>query len=78
MRLFRLGASWGGVHSLISVSDPRRDRPAPDWLKRGPVWRLSIGLEAADDLLADLSQAFDLFAEALQNGVALADAKAAE
>lgn len=78
MRLFRLGASWGGVHSLISVSDPRRDRPAPDWLKRGPVWRLSIGLEAPDDLLADLSQAFDLFAEGRRNGAALADAKAAE
>ncbi|TIS98677.1 PLP-dependent aspartate aminotransferase family protein [Mesorhizobium sp.] len=78
MQLFRLGASWGGVHSLISVSDPRKGRISLDWLKPGPVWRLTIGLEALDDLLADLSQAFELFAEARRNGTAAADAKAAE
>lgn len=63
MRLFKLGASWGGVHSLIAVNDPRKGRTSLDWLKPGPVWRLSIGLEAADDLLTDLAQAFELFAE---------------
>jgi cystathionine beta-lyase len=78
MQLFRLGASWGGVHSLISVSDPRKGRTSIDWLKPGPVWRLTIGLEALDDLLADLSQAFELFADARRDGTAAADAKAAE
>ena len=74
MRLFRLGASWGGVHSLIAVSDPRKGRTSLDWLKPGPVWRLSIGLEALDDLLADLSQAFELFAEKRRNETAAAEA----
>ncbi len=63
MRLFRLGASWGGVHSLIAVSDPRKGRDSLDWLPPGPVWRLSIGLEALDDLLADLASAFEVFSE---------------
>ncbi|KUM26290.1 cystathionine beta-lyase [Mesorhizobium loti] len=72
-RLFRLGASWGGVHSLIAVSDPRKGRTGLGWLRPGPVWRLSIGLEALDDLLADLSQAFELFAESRQDGTAMAD-----
>lgn len=58
MRLFRLGASWGGVHSLIAASDPRKGRAGLEWLKAGPVWRLSIGLEALDDLLADLDRIF--------------------
>ena len=62
-RLFRLGASWGGVHSLIAVSDPRKGRASLDWLPPGPVWRLSIGLEGLDDLLADLAHAFAVFAE---------------
>lgn len=61
MRLFRLGASWGGVHSLIAVNDPRRGRTGLDWLPPGPVWRLSIGLEAVDDLIRDLDQAFASF-----------------
>lgn len=66
MNLFKLGASWGGVHSLIAVNDPRKGRTSLDWLKPGPIWRLSIGLEAADDLLADLTKAFDLFAQKQQ------------
>lgn len=76
MRLFKLGASWGGVHSLIAVNDPRKGRTSLDWLKPGPVWRLSIGLETASDLLIDLAQAFDLFAEK-QPGTVTPD-KAAE
>lgn len=78
MRLFRLGASWGGVHSLIAVSDPRKGRTSLDWLEPGPVWRLSIGLEALDDLQADLSLAFEVFAEAWRIRAAAAEAKAAE
>lgn len=78
IRLFRLGASWGGVHSLIAVSDPRKGRTSLDWLRPGPVWRLSIGLEAIEDLLADLAQAFELFACARLSGNAASDARAAE
>jgi cystathionine beta-lyase len=64
LRLFKLGASWGGVHSLIAVNDPRKGRASLDWLPGGPVWRLSIGLETVGDLLADLERAFDHLAEA--------------
>lgn len=63
MRLFKLGASWGGVHSLIAVNDPRKGRTSLDWLPSGPVWRLSIGLEAREDLIGDLEQAFALFVD---------------
>ncbi|PZR85761.1 MAG: cystathionine beta-lyase [Stutzerimonas stutzeri] len=63
MRLFKLGASWGGVHSLIAVNDPRKGRTSLDWLPSGPVWRFSIGLEALEDLVADLEQAFASAAE---------------
>ena len=68
MQLFRLGASWGGVHSLVAVNDPRKGRSNLDWLPAGPVWRLSIGLEDADDLIADLHEAFAYFAAATARG----------
>jgi cystathionine beta-lyase len=78
MQLFRLGASWGGVHSLVAVSDPRKGRTSLDWLPGGPVWRLSIGLEALDDLIADLAQAFAVFAEAEGLQAEPASSRAAE
>ncbi len=77
LRLFKLGASWGGVHSLIAVNDPRRGRTSLDWLKPGPVWRLSIGLEAAGDLLTDLTHAFELLAKK-QPALALSQDSAAD
>jgi cysteine-S-conjugate beta-lyase len=57
MRHIQIGASWGGVHSLIAPSDPRKGRNHCDWLPDGPYWRLSIGLENADDIIADLDEA---------------------
>jgi len=78
MRLFRLGASWGGVHSLIAVNDPRKGRTSLDWPPPGPLWRLSIGLEALEDLLADLAQGFAVFAEAQDLHAMPASGKAAE
>lgn len=57
LRIFQIGASWGGVHSLIAPSDPRKGRQFCDWLPEGPYWRLSIGLEDRADLIADLSHA---------------------
>ena len=78
MRLFRLGASWGGVHSLVAASDPRKGRASLDWLPAGPIWRLSIGLEALDDLLADLAEAFELFAEAREPKPVHANGRAAK
>jgi cystathionine beta-lyase len=57
LRLFGLGFSWGGFESLALSCDPqlavRRHEPA----RAGPIIRLSIGLEAPADLVADLDQA---------------------
>ena len=62
LTLFGLGFSWGGFESLAIHCDPQiRLRPdAPSFA--GPVVRLHIGLEDADDLIADLRQALDLYA----------------
>lgn len=49
LRLFKLGNSWGGVHSLVAVAPLRA--PAAGWLVR-----LHVGVENADDLLADLER----------------------
>jgi cystathionine beta-lyase len=56
LRLFKLGYSWGGPVSLAVPYDLRVLR-GPDTRLRGHLVRFSIGLEAADDLIADLDQA---------------------
>ena len=58
LRLFQIGASWGGAHSLVAPSDPRKDRGTLAWLPDGPLLRLSIGLEAVEDLIDDLVRFF--------------------
>ncbi len=57
LRLFKLGYSWGGPMSLVVPYDlgSMRSRPAPH-LRPGTVVRFSIGLEAVEDLQADLHQ----------------------
>ena len=52
LRYFRLGNSWGAVHSLVAVA-PRRP-PQEGWLIR-----LHVGLEDPNDLLADVIQALE-------------------
>ena len=54
MRLFRMGWSWGGFESLIIPTDPNRLRSVSTFDAGGPCLRLHIGLEAPDDLIADL------------------------
>jgi len=56
LSLFGIGYSWGGYESLALPVDPVRTvskAPAPNLV------RLHIGLEDADDLIADLESAFD-------------------
>lgn len=55
--LFRLGFSWGGYESLILPCDRQIRRTAVPWKAEGALLRLSVGLEDADDLWADLAQA---------------------
>jgi cystathionine beta-lyase len=54
MRLFRMGWSWGGFESLVIPTDPNRLRTVSHFDAVGPCLRLHIGLEAPDDLIADL------------------------
>lgn len=51
LKLFQMGVSWGGHESLIAPLN---------YAETGNRWllRLSIGLETAEDLIADLEQAF--------------------
>ncbi len=56
--LFRLGYSWGGPVSLVVPYELASMRQAwPAHLARGTLVRFSTGLEAVEDLQADLAQA---------------------
>lgn len=58
LKLFRLGYSWGGPISLVVPYELESMRTAwPAHLARGTVVRFSVGLEAVDDLRADIEQA---------------------
>jgi cysteine-S-conjugate beta-lyase len=56
--LFSMGFSWGGYESLIIPTDANITRTAAPWRAEGPLLRLSIGLEHADDLISDLDEGF--------------------
>jgi cysteine-S-conjugate beta-lyase len=51
---FKIGFSWGGYESLILVTNVAPNRTAEKWKATGPLLRLHIGLENAEDLIADL------------------------
>jgi cystathionine beta-lyase len=55
LRHFGIGYSWGGFESLALPVDPERLRTATSWRAEGPVVRLHIGLEEAEDLIEDLA-----------------------
>jgi cystathionine beta-lyase len=58
LRLFRIGYSWGGPVSLVVPYDlPSMRSSWPDHLAKGTVVRFAVGLEAAADLQADLTNA---------------------
>ena len=61
LKLFGLGVSWGGYESLIVPA--RFTRTASSRVFGGPLIRLAIGLEDADDLIADLEQGFAAMAK---------------
>ena len=56
LRLFRIGASWGGPFSLVIPYDTTTMRPLGSRY-RGMVVRFCIGLESVEDLIADVQQA---------------------
>ena len=62
LRLFKLGYSWGGPMSLVVPYDlPGMRAGATPHLRPGTVVRFSVGLEAVEDLQADLAQALTVF-----------------
>jgi cystathionine beta-lyase len=58
---FGIGYSWGGFESLALPIDPHRHRTACPRADTGPLVRLQIGLEDADDLIADLDRGLARF-----------------
>ncbi|MCX8476926.1 MAG: cystathionine beta-lyase [Sphingomonas sp.] len=64
LRHFGIGYSWGGFESLAIPVDPQRFRTVTRWEAEGPVVRLQIGLEDADDLIDDLEAGLARFAGA--------------
>jgi cystathionine beta-lyase/cystathionine gamma-synthase len=67
MRLFTLAPSLGGVESLVSIPvlTSHAMIPADERAKTGvteQMIRLSVGIENADDLIADLEHALEAVA----------------
>ena len=54
LKVFAIGASWGGTRSLIAPMAVKGDRSVDPWTHEGTVLRISIGLEDVDDLWNDL------------------------
>ena len=63
LTLFGIGYSWGGFESLVQLVEPSSLKVHEYWPgDSDAVVRLHIGLEAADDLIADLTQALEVAA----------------
>lgn len=61
LKLFRLGYSWGGPISLVVPYELETMRTAwPAHIVRGTLVRFSVGLEALEDLQADITQALQV------------------
>ncbi len=61
LQLFGLGYSWGGYESLATIGSHGLQRSVSAPPAEGPLVRLHVGLEDADDLIADLDQALRRF-----------------
>jgi cysteine-S-conjugate beta-lyase len=58
LELFGIGPSWGGYESLATPFNCAPARTATRWEPGGPTVRFHIGLEAVEDLIADLECGF--------------------
>ena len=54
LALFRIGSSWGGYESLVSLHDMPLPRDVVPFTEAPFLMRLHIGLEDPEDLMADL------------------------
>ncbi len=66
LELFAIGASWGSARSIVAPQDPTGGRTANNWTD-GKIIRFSIGLEAPEDLIADIDRALDQLSAASSN-----------
>jgi cystathionine beta-lyase len=55
LSLFKIGFSWGGPNSLCVPY--RMQNIRKNWQEEGQLVRFNVGLEAPDDLIADIEQA---------------------
>ncbi len=72
LKLFQIGASWGGYESLVIPAWPNAHeqggarsqalRSATRWDEPGFLLRLHVGLEHPDDLIEDLRRGFERMA----------------
>lgn len=63
LQLFGIGYSWGGFESLVQLVEPSALKVHGYWPDDGhAVVRLHIGLEAPEDLIADIEQALQVAA----------------
>lgn len=58
LELFKMGASFGGFESLVTPPRPEKNRTVKPWTPPGFLLRIHVGLEAVDDLVADLDAGF--------------------
>jgi cystathionine beta-lyase len=61
LELFGGGVSWGGYESLIVPCKAQLERRAIPETWEGPMIRLHVGLEAPEDLIADLRRGLDVY-----------------
>ncbi len=61
LELFPIGSSWGGYESLLQPQYLKNYRTVVPWSEKGMLLRFQVGLEAPEDLIADLKQAFDKY-----------------
>lgn len=64
LKFFGMGSSWGGFESLLIPASPEKNRTATDWNPGGFTMRIHVGLEDADDLIADLDAGFERYNQA--------------
>jgi cysteine-S-conjugate beta-lyase len=60
--IFSMGFSWGGYESLVVCHTTPLKRDHPQSYPEGPIIRYSIGLEAKEDIIADLERGFEALA----------------
>ena len=63
LTLFDIGSSWGGYESLVAFNYMPVERDVVPWTETPFLLRLHIGLEDADDLIADLDAGLERLAK---------------